>query len=67
MWRRMTREKPKRLHQRYEMVEAIGHAFRFHWVGRVTDGDRTLLEFTFDPDPTYKSSAFFATAYAHTW
>lgn len=50
---------------RYEMVEAVGQAFRFHWAGRVNQDGRSLLEFSFEPDPTHKSSKLFAIVYAH--
>lgn len=52
--------------ERYEMVDAIGRAFRFHWMGRVNQDGRSLLEFSFEPDPTYKSSKLFAIVYAHS-
>lgn len=51
--------------ERYEMVGAVGRAFRFNWTGRVNQGGRGLLEFSFEPDPTYKSSKLFAIVYAH--
>jgi hypothetical protein len=50
---------------RYDMVEAIGRAFRFHWMARVNQDGRVLLEFSFEPDPNYKSSKLFAIVYAH--
>ena len=54
-----------REHERYEMVDAVGRAFRFHWMGRVNQGGRAVLEFSFEPNPAYKSSALFAAVYAH--
>jgi hypothetical protein len=47
--------------ERYEMVEAIGRAFCFHWIGRVNQDGHI-----FEPDPTFKSSKLFAMVYAHT-
>ena len=55
----------KRKRERYEMVDAIGKAFRFHWVGRVVKGDRVLVELTFDPEPSFKSSAIYGLVYPH--
>jgi hypothetical protein len=55
----------KRRQQRAELVDAIGKAFRFQWVNRVSEGGRTLIELSVEPDPTYKSSALFAIVYAH--
>jgi hypothetical protein len=52
--------------ERYEMVEGVGRAFRFHWTGRVNQDGRSLLEFSFEPDPRYKSSKLFAIVYAHS-
>jgi hypothetical protein len=52
--------------ERYEMVEAVGRAFRFHWAGRVNQDGRSLVEFSFEPDPSYKSSKLFAIVYAHS-
>jgi hypothetical protein len=55
----------KRKRERYEMVDAIGKAFRFHWVGRVVKGDRVQVELTFDPEPSFKSSAIYGLVYPH--
>ena len=55
----------RRAHERYEMVEAVARAFRFHWLGRTVDEGRGILEFSFEPDPSYKSSKRFAIVYAH--
>jgi hypothetical protein len=49
-----------------EMVDAIASAFRFHWEGRVMIDGRPTIKLGFEPDPTYKSSARFATVFAHT-
>jgi len=50
---------------RYEMVDAVAHAFRFHWIGRTDQDGRGILEFSFEPDPSFKSSKLFAIVYAH--
>jgi hypothetical protein len=55
----------RRVQQRYEMVDAVAHAFRFHWLGRSDQDGRGVLEFSFEPDPSYKSSKLFAIVYAH--
>jgi hypothetical protein len=55
----------KRRRQRAGIVDAIGKAFRFQWVDRVSEGGRTLIELSIEPDPTYKFSALFAIVYAH--
>ena len=65
-----TREEYQRAERRErahaEMVDAIGSAFRFRWEGRVVRDGRPMIELAFEPDPSYKSSARFATIYAHT-
>jgi hypothetical protein len=55
----------RRTRNRYEMVDAVAYAFRFHWIGRTEQDGRGVLEFSFEPDPSYKSSKLFATVYAH--
>ncbi len=55
----------RRAHARYEMVDAVAHAFRFHWAGRTEQDGRGVLEFSFEPDPSFKSSKLFAIVYAH--
>jgi hypothetical protein len=57
-------ERRERAHA--EMVEAIGSAFSFRWQGRVMRDGRPMIELAFEPDPSYKSSARFATVFAHT-
>ena len=54
-----------RKRERYDMVEAIGRAFRFQWMGRANEAGHAVLEFSFQPDPAYKSSTLFAIVYAH--
>lgn len=54
-----------RYQNRYEMVDAVARAFRFHWIGRTGQDGRGVLEFSFEPDPSYKSSKLFAIVYAH--
>ncbi len=41
-------------------------AFRFRWEGRVMIDGRPTIKLAFEPDPTYRSSARFATVFAHT-
>jgi hypothetical protein len=55
----------RRVQQRYEMVDAVARAFRFHWIGRTEQDGRGVLEFSFEPDPSFKSSKLFAIVYAH--
>lgn len=62
---RQDRRAHARYQDRYEMVDAVAHAFRFHWVGRADQDGRGILEFSFEPDPSYKSSKLFAIVYAH--
>ena len=54
-----------RYEDRYEMVDAIARAFLFHWIGRTEQDGRGVLEFSFEPDPSFKSSKLFAIVYAH--
>ena len=62
---RQDRREHARYQDRYEMVDAVAHAFRFHWVGRTEQDGRGILEFSFEPDPSFKSSKLFAIVYAH--
>jgi hypothetical protein len=48
------------------MVTAIGKAFIFRWAGRLSVNGRPVIKLSFEPDPTYRSSARFATLYAHS-
>ena len=54
-----------RYQDRYDMVDAVARAFRFHWIGRKDQDGRGVLEFSFEPDPSFKSSKLFAIVYAH--
>jgi len=51
---------------RPDMVTAIGKAFIFRWAGRVSVDSRPVVKLNFEPDPTYRSSARFASLYAHS-
>jgi len=62
---RQDRREHARYQDRDEMVDAITRAFRFHWIGRTDQDGRGVLEFSFEPDPSYKSSKLFAIVYAH--
>jgi hypothetical protein len=62
---RQDRREHARYQDRYEMVDAVARAFRFHWIGRADQDGRSILEFSFEPDPSYKSSKLFAIVYAH--
>jgi hypothetical protein len=55
----------KRQHERAEIVDALGKAFHFHYVGRVMLGNRKVLELNFDPDPTFHSSLRYSSICAH--
>ncbi len=44
----------KRDAERSELVDAIGHAFRFTWMGEEVVGGRTLAHIALDPNPTYE-------------
>jgi hypothetical protein len=62
---RQDRRAHARYQDRYEMVDAVARAFRFHWIGRTDQDGRGILEFSFEPDPSFKSSKLFAIVYAH--
>jgi hypothetical protein len=62
---RQDRRAHARYQDRYEMVDAVARAFRFHSIGRTEQDGRGILEFSFEPDPSYKSSKLFAIVYAH--
>lgn len=55
----------KRRRERAEMIEAFAKAFTFHWVGRSTLGNTTVVEFSFEPDPEYKPSIRYGNLFAH--
>ena len=59
-------ETQRRVRERAEMVNAIGKAFIFRWAGRVWLNGRPTIKLTFIPDPAYRSSARYATLYAHS-
>ena len=52
--------------ERSEMIIAIGKAFIFRWAGRLSIDGRSVIKLSFEPDPTYRSSARFAALYAHS-
>jgi hypothetical protein len=56
----------RRMHERADMVSAIGKAFIFRWAGRAVVNGRPIVKLTFTPDPTYRSSARYAVLYAHS-
>ncbi len=55
----------KRRRERARLVDAVGEAFRFHWVGRTTQDNRTLVEISFEPVPGYKPSVRFGNVFRH--
>jgi hypothetical protein len=59
-------ERARHRHERSDMVTAIGKAFIFRWAGRVSVDSRPVVKLNFEPDPTYRSSARFASLYAHS-
>jgi hypothetical protein len=59
-------ETQRRMRERADMVSAIGKAFIFRWAGRVMINGRPVVKLTFVPDPTYRSSARYATLYARS-
>jgi hypothetical protein len=56
----------RHMHDRADMVSAIGKAFIFRWAGRVSVNGRPVVKLTFTPDPTYRSQARYAVVYAHS-
>ena len=55
----------KERHERDQLEDAIGKAFRFRWVGRTMRDQRPLVELAFEPDPAFKPSVRFSSLYAH--
>ena len=55
----------KERHERDQLEDAIGKAFRFHWVGRTMREQRALVELSFEPDPAFKPTVRFSNLYAH--
>jgi len=69
---RADQEKAAKQNREFDQLkDAIGMAFDFHWVGRTTRNNRTLVELSFDPDPSYKPSSRYSTIFQHvrgtTW
>jgi hypothetical protein len=63
---RIDQEKAARQNHEFDQLkDAIGMAFEFHWVGRVTRDNRTLIELSFDPDPSYKPSLRYSNLFQH--
>ena len=65
---RVQQDRDKAAKQRREcdrLEDAIGKAFRFHWVRRTMREQRALVELSFEPDPAYKPSVHFSSVYAH--
>jgi hypothetical protein len=56
----------RRERERSDMVSAIGKAFIFRWAGRLSVNGRSVIKLTFEPDPTYRSSARYAALYARS-
>jgi hypothetical protein len=57
----------KRKLERARMVDAIGQAFRFHWVGRSMRNGRAVIELRFEPLPDFKPQVRYAGVYKHIW
>jgi hypothetical protein len=55
----------KREHERAEIVDAVGKAFFFHYVGREVIRGQKLLILSFDPDPSFHSSIRYSSITAH--
>jgi hypothetical protein len=55
----------KERRERDELEDAIGKAFRFHWVGRTMKDQRALVQLSFEPDPAFKPTVRFSNLYAH--
>jgi hypothetical protein len=56
----------KRRHEQQALVQEIGKAFRFRWVGRTREDNRTLIVLRFEPIRGYKSSLLYGKLFAHT-
>ena len=55
----------KRLHDRSELVDAAGRAFRLTWAGRETLNGRTLAKILLEPDPSFKPPTRLAVVLQH--
>jgi hypothetical protein len=59
-------EKAARQNHEYDQLkDAIGMAFQFHWVGRAVRDNRTIVQLSFDPDPSYKPSLRYSNLFQH--
>jgi hypothetical protein len=59
-------DRERHRHERTDMVSAIGRAFIFRWAERASIDGRPVVKLNFEPDPAYRSSARFASLYAHS-
>lgn len=47
----------KRRRERAELVDAVGDAFRFSWLGRETRTGRTLVKLAVEPNPAFRPTS----------
>jgi hypothetical protein len=61
----------RRSHERAEMVDAVGDAFLFTWLGRETRNGRTLVRLQLGPNPAFKpasrNTSLFSAVHATVW
>lgn len=55
----------RREHAHAQMIDDIAKAFHFHYQGRATLNGRKVIELTFEPDPSFRSSARYGLIFAH--
>jgi hypothetical protein len=52
---------------RSKLIDVIGDAFIFHWVGRTTRAGRTVVELDYEPNPNFNASVRFSGVYKQIW
>ena len=56
----------KRRQDEDDAVESINKAFIFHFVGRMDKGGRTIVQLSFEPNPSFRPSSRVGLVFVHT-
>jgi hypothetical protein len=50
-----------------KLLDIIGEAFIFHWVGRTVRAGRPVIELDYEPNPEFKATVRFSGVYKQIW
>jgi len=50
-----------------KLLDVIGEAFIFHWVGRTVRAGRPVIELDYEPNPAFKATVRFSGVYKQIW